>query len=135
MTKEELLAMLDECYTRLSVTEQGVGVVAIRDIPKGTNPFKNCTPVDTIKVTEEELGAYDRAVVAMVKDFCAKQDGAYEFPVRGIDTIEKNYYLNHSNEPNLISNDHGDTFIASRDIVAGEELTVDYTTYDESWGK
>lgn len=135
MTKEEFLKSLDECYTRLAPTGHGVGVVAIRDIPKGVNPFKNCTPVDTFQVSEEELSAHDPAVVAMVKDFCAKQHGMYEVPMRGIDTIEKNYYPNHSDLPNMQTLDNGDTFITSRDIKMGEELTVDYTTYDESWKK
>ncbi|HVX91452.1 MAG TPA: hypothetical protein VHC20_07645 [Candidatus Paceibacterota bacterium] len=44
MNKQQFLESLDEVWCRLAVTTHGVGVVAIRDIPKGVNPFKNCDP-------------------------------------------------------------------------------------------
>ena len=43
------------------------------------------------------------------------------------------FFLNHSKTPNLYTPDAGRTFITLREVVAGEELTVDYATYDEKY--
>lgn len=53
-------------------------------------------------------------------------------PNYGIDAITKFYYLNHSKHPNLVTPDKGETFIAARNIKAGEELTADYDSYHET---
>lgn len=132
MNKKEFLASLSEVYTRLASTKHGVGVVAIRPIPEGTDPFKNCDPFgDVIEIPEAELESSDAPDEAkdMVRDFCALQDGTYFVPDYGIDAIDKSYFLNHSSEPNLITYDDGESFVASRDIAAGEELTADYRQY------
>lgn len=131
MTKQEFLDSLNDCYTRLAPTQHGVGVVAIRPILKGINPFKHCPDIDMIEMTEEEFANFDAEVVRLVKDMCVKQNGIYFVPASGIDSIGKNYYVNHSEEPNLVTLDGGETFITARDIARGEELTVDYRTYDE----
>ena len=39
-------------------------------------------------------------------------------------------FLNHSDEPNLRQLDGGDRFVTTRDVTAGEELTVDYGSLD-----
>jgi SET domain-containing protein len=40
-------------------------------------------------------------------------------------------HLNHADTPNLVSGpDDGDTYVAARDIEAGEELTCDYYSFD-----
>jgi SET domain-containing protein len=135
MNKQEFLSSLNDVYCRLGVTQHGVGVVAIRPIPKGTDPFKHCDPAgDLLEIPAAELDECSAPEEAkqMVRDFCALQGGVYHAPNYGIDAIDKSFYLNHSKEPNMVSPDHGETFIASRDIAVGEELTADYDTYHES---
>ena len=132
MNKKEFLASLSEVYTRLAPTTHGVGVVAIRPIPAGFDPFANCDPFgDVIEIPEAELESANAPEEAkdLVRDFCALQDGVYFVPDYGIDAIDKSYFLNHSDAPNLTTHDDGETFIASRDIAAGEELTADYRDY------
>ena len=134
MNKKQFLASLEDVYCRLGPTAHGVGVIAIRAIPKGTNPFKNCDPHgDLIKIPEAELNSYpgDEAAKNVVRDFCALQDGMYYVPDYGIDAIDKSYYVNHSKTPNLETPDGGESFIAACDIAQGEELTADYDTYNE----
>lgn len=134
MTKDEVLSALREVYCRLGTTPHGVGVVAVRLIPEGTDPFKNCDPFgDVVEIPESELEAYDAPQEAkqLVRDFCALQGGVYFVPSYGIDAIDKSYYLNHSSDPNLITHDQGETFVALRDIKAGEELTANYDQYQE----
>lgn len=134
MNKAQFLESLKEVYCRLGVTPHGVGLVAIRDIPKGVNPLRLTDPFgDQLELPKEELDASDAPEEAkeLVRDFCAMQDGVFFVPTYGIDAIDKSYFLNHSKEPNMVSEDKGETFVAARDIKKGEELTADYDTYQE----
>ena len=135
MNKKQFLHSLREVYCRLGVTKHGVGVIAIRDIPKGVDPLKNSDPCgDVLEIPESELESYDAPDEAknMVRDFCALQNGVYFVPNFGIDALTKFYFLNHSKKPNMMTPDKGETFITMRDIRAGEELTADYDEYHES---
>jgi SET domain-containing protein len=135
MNKKQFLNSLSDVYCRIGRTKHGVGVVAIRPIPKGTDPFKNCDPHgDVLEITEQELesSTAPEAAKSMVRDFCALQDGVYFVPNYGIDAIDKFYYLNHSRKPNMITKDKGETFVAKRNIKTGEELTADYRLYHDT---
>ena len=47
-------------------------------------------------------------------------------PEYGFKMIDLVIYLNHSDDPNIISINEGENFETLRDIAAGEELFVDY---------
>lgn len=135
MNKKSFLTALHDVYCKLGVTKYGVGVIAIRTIPKGTDPFKNADPEgDVLRIPKKDLDTFDAPKEAkdLVRDFCALQDGAYFVPNYGIDALTKNYYLNHSKEPNMETPDKGETFITIRTIKKGEELTADYDSYHET---
>ena len=135
MNKKQFLSSLSAVYCRHGITEHGVGVIAIRDIPKGIDPLKNADPCgDVLEIPKSELDNCNAPEEAknMVRDFCALQDGIYFVPDYGIDAITKFYFLNHSKTPNMHSPDKGETFITSRKIKKGEELTADYDTYHET---
>ncbi len=134
MNKKQFLESLHEVYCRLGVTPHGVGVVAIRAIPAGMDPFKRCDPHgDVMEIPEAEFEAADVPEEAkeLVRDFCALQSGTYFVPDYGIDAIDKSYFLNHSKTPNMITKDNGETFVTARTIQKGEELTADYDEYQE----
>ena len=134
MHAAQFLASLNDTYCRLVPTTHGVGVRAIRPIPKGVDPFKNCDPFgSTLLVPERELEAapVPESAKELVRDYCTVHDGMYHVPSYGIDAIDKSYFLNHSETPNLETPNHGETFIAARDIAEGEELTADYATYGQ----
>jgi hypothetical protein len=134
VNKKQFLQSLTEVYCRLGVTKHGVGVVAIRDIPKGIDPFKHCdTHGDVLEIPQQEFDTYEapEEVKDLVRDFCAMQDGVYFVPNYGIDAIDKSFFLNHSKKPNMVTHDKGETFVAARLIKKGEELTADYDTYQE----
>ncbi len=135
MNKKSFLTALRHVYCKLGVGRHGVGVIAIRTIPKGTNPFKYADPQgDVLRIPKADLDAFDAPNEAkeLVRDFCALQEGVYFVPNYGIDALTKNYYLNHSKKPNMITNDKGETFIAMRRIKKGEELTANYDSYHET---
>ncbi len=134
MNKKQFLASLNDVWCRLGSTRHGVGVVAIRTIPKGVDPFKRCDPFgDVMKISKDELlqSGAPKEAIQMVRDFCALQDGYYYVPNFGIDAIDKSYYLNHSSKPNLVTHDKGETFVTLRTIKKGEELLANYDQYDE----
>ncbi len=134
LSKKQFLRSLQDVYCRLASTKNGVGVVAIRTIPKGVNPFKRCDPfgdVLEIPVADFEKADAPEEAKELVRDFCALQDGVYFVPDYGIDAIDKSYFLNHSKRPNLITKDRGETFAAACIIRKGEELTANYDNYQE----
>ena len=136
MNKKQFLESLKDVYCRIAVTKNGVGLVAIRPIPKGTDPFKNCDPFgDVLEIPEDEFEKYKapNSAKMIVRDFCALQDGVYFVPDYGIDALPKCYYLNHdSKKANMITRDRGEIFLAKRHIKTGEELLANYDEYHES---
>ena len=133
MRKKEVLKALDRVYCRLAPSKiHGVGVFAIRDIPKGTNPFTDSPSIAFVKVKPTELSRQQAVIRKLIEDFCPLQKGRFYLPAKGMGAIDVSYYLNTSKTPNMLEQGEGEDFIAARDIKAGEELTVDYDTYSEN---
>ncbi len=134
MRKKQWLASLNNVYTRIGVSKtHGVGVIAIRPIPKGTDPFIGCDEFgDLLRIPKAELDAYPAPTAAkeLVRAFFVLEDGYYHVPDYGLNGIPKSYYLNHSTTPNTVAIDGGETFTTARAIKTGEELTADYRTYN-----
>jgi len=120
-------------FTRLDRSDvHGVGVFAIIDIPRGTYIFKgDKSEVNWFTEKELELSTLPQAVQKLYSDFCViLPDGnskKYGCP-DSFNNMPISWYLNESKDPNL-SCDKDYDFYAIRDIKAGEELTVDYSTY------
>lgn len=133
MNKKELLKEIqDDVFTRLKPSSiEGVGVFAIKPIPKGTNPFRGDTrEVDYVEFKPEELDC-EPEIKRYIQDMCVFEDGVYYLPDVGVSAFTQGWYLNHSKEPNMATEDGGDQFIAIRDIEVGEELIIDYGTYNQ----
>lgn len=133
MLREQLLKrVLQDCYCRLRPSKiHGIGVFAVRDIPKGKNPFKTLPKYDSIgyvRITEDELDALPPKLSELIRTLFVPTDGTTHVPNHGMNVIRLNCYLNHSTKPNMRTKD-GYNFIAVRKIMTGEELTVDYRTY------
>jgi hypothetical protein len=122
-------------YTRIAVSKAppstqfpaglaGVGVFAIRDIPKDTLIFD---PDDdrTIRVPVDIVAGLSTTLRMMYQDFCPKtKDGDYECPLN-FNKLTVAWYLNDSDTPNVAANKKFQ-FRAVRDIKAGEELSYSY---------
>lgn len=122
----------ENVYIRLGVsTVQGVGVFAIRDIPKGTNLNQgdDCGDLKEIPVSEIECLNLPMEILDLYKDFLVMEDGHYYAP-KTFNIITPSWYFNHSDTPN-VGTDEGEDFYALRDIKKGEELFANYSTYDE----
>jgi len=116
-------------YTRLKPSKtHGVGVFAIRDIPKGTAVFAEDDD-DIVWVDKVVIADLSEEFKNLYKDFCILKEGRYGCPV-SFDKLTIAWYLNNSDEPNLAADDEY-RFHALRDIKAGEELTAKYSEYSE----
>ena len=120
-------------YTRIKPSTKGVGVFAIRDIPKDTELFVgdigNIVRVSVADVEKIE----DLEVRRMYFDFCPVVDGYFVAP-NDFNQITMGWYLNHSDNPNVSVRPEMQ-FFTSRFVEIGEELTADYTTYSEHAAK
>jgi uncharacterized protein len=119
-------------YTRLKPSPiHGIGVFAIRDIPKGTNIFLD-DKGKMVWVNRAEVENLNGEIKKLYDDFCPIVEDQYGCP-NGFNNLTVAWYINEpikGQKPNVICNKEYD-FIAARDIKKGEELTVDYSTYSE----
>jgi len=135
LTKSQLIENLGHgVYARLMPSPiGGVGVFAIRDIPAGINPFGE-DDIDFEKIPVSEIRNNPEIPIAVKKyaeDICVVEGGYFYIPSCGLNNINPSFFLNHSATPNMKTNDEGESFITLREIKSGEELTIDYNTYND----
>ena len=117
-------------YTRLRTSPgKGVGVFAIRTIPRGCNPFIGDDAGTTWVPAAVVEALADVELRRMYMDFCPLIDGRYLAPP-DFNRMTTSWYMNHSDLPN-VSCDEQINFVANRAIHAGEELTADYRLYSD----
>ena len=122
-------------YTRLrpsKIRKGGVGVFAIRNIKKGTNIF----PDDTARLVwihRNQLRGVPKELRQLYEDFPAIKDkgSLYGCP-KSFNLLTVPWYINESKtNPNVVCDQSTYNFFTKRNIKAGEELTVNYDTYNE----
>lgn len=130
MTKEALLKDLQQStYVMIKPSPlHGIGVFAIRDIPKGTRNIFSQGVGEWIKLTIAEVEALPKHSRDLVENHCLFDQDCYYVPDYGFKLVDLVIYLNHSDKPNVVSINDGEFFEAIIDIKAGEELLVDYGT-------
>jgi hypothetical protein len=122
----------------------GVGSVAIRDIPKGTSVYDLCTKSVKVWVDWEDISHFPKGLLRCVYDVQAQaglkvmdedfewseSDGQlWMYTTKGLNYQSTWFFQNHSDTPNLDGYTRGDRdfyYIANRDIEEGEELFEDY---------
>jgi len=139
-TNSEASRPHDEVYTQLvpsDVHKGGIGLKAIRRIPKGTVLFAgDQTDIDTW-VPEEQVSSLSPELQRLYTDFCIYSARKREYGCpKSLNQLTMAWYVNCSKAPNLACDPKTFEFSALRDIEAGEELTADYATYcDEPPGQ
>jgi SET domain-containing protein len=130
MTKAELLRELSqETYAALKPsTVHGIGVFAIRDIPKGCKDIFSKNVGEWIKLPIVEVEKLPEHSRLMIETYCVYDEQDYYVPDYGFKVVDMVNYLNHSSDPNVISVNDGEYFEAIKDISAGSELFVNYGT-------
>jgi SET domain-containing protein len=110
----------------------GVGVFAIRNVPKGAKLFE---PDDGelvwMKKSALRLDELPQRIRQLYEDFCPIKDKGRRYGCpRSFNLMTIAWYLNHSKTPN-VGCDEDYKFFALRDITTGEELTADYRSYNQ----
>ena len=136
MTKAELLQELSrETYAALKPSGvHGIGVFAIRDIPKGCKDIFSKNVGEWIKLPIADVEKLPEHSRSLVETYCVYDEKDYYVPDYGFKVVDMVNYLNHSSRPNLISVNDGEYFEAITDIPAGSELFVNYGTIVEVEG-
>jgi len=117
-------------YVRLKRSRiHGIGVFAIRDIPKRTYVFRGDNH-EMVWVKASSTSRLAKAVKMLYRDFCVSRNGRYGCP-KNFNMLTPAWYLNHSKKPNMAADENYD-FYSLRRIKKGEELTVDYDTYSDT---
>jgi SET domain-containing protein len=124
----------EQVYTRLGLSKiHGIGVFAIKKIPKDTNIFSNdIMEVYWFDKKEIDKLNLDPEIKKLYSDFCIIKDGKYGTPVN-FNSITPGWYINEpvDDDEGNVYPDSNYNFFAKRDIEKGEELTVRYSLFSE----
>lgn len=130
MTKQELLHELSaNTWVMLKPSPiEGIGVFAIRDIPKGCRDMfgKPDAAGEWMTVAKKEIEDLPVHAQFLVGNYCLYDAENYFIPAHGFKKMDVSLFLNHSDTPNVISINDGEFFEAIRDIRQDEELVIDY---------
>jgi hypothetical protein len=121
-------------YVRLAPSPiHGIGVFAIRPIPKGTNVFAN----DKVALVWIERAQLERAMPGRAERRLYEDFGIARGPVIGcpvnFNNLTPGWYCNEPapGEAANVAVESDFSFRARRDIAEGEELTVRYAEFSE----
>ena len=131
--EREVLERLKRTKARLERAENhGVGLFCVQPIMAGENIFEHERPLQSVDISAAEVGNLPIPIQEMIKDyFVPTETGAYPILDTGLNDLNITFYMNHSDQPNMMLHDGGEgdgyaKFIALRDISVGEELTYTY---------
>ena len=132
-TQKKLLEHLQsEVYCKLGVSPiHGIGVFALRPIPKGIYPLKSYLRIKEIDISKKLIKDLPKGVRQQIDTFCYYDKKKVSIPTIGLNSFDMAVYLNHSKTPNLRFKKAG-VLVSLRDIAEGEELFIDY---DISFGE
>ncbi|MCR6718864.1 MAG: SET domain-containing protein [Chitinophagaceae bacterium] len=128
MDKETLLRQLaSDTWVALQPSPiHGIGVFAIRDIPKGCRTIFSEGVGEWIRLPIKDVEQLPDHSRNLVETYCLYDENDYFVPTYGFKLMDLVLYLNHSSTPNIRSVDDGAFFEALADIKAGTELLVNY---------
>lgn len=132
----QILRRIRKTYCRIRRSQiEGVGIVAVRDIPANTNPFYGIYPQKWYRIPVSQIREYDAELYKMIDDFYViETDGTAWVPEHALNGMDISFFLNHSDTPNIQTRD-GEHFVTTRAIKKGEELSIGYETYDHKYRK
>lgn len=116
----------EDVYCRIDASPiHGVGVFAMRTIPKGVDPLKSLVPRDEIELKSADIAGLPEGVLAQMEKYCFFDGDQILASANGLNTVDMAIYINHSKSPNLRLVAPGQ-FETMRTIKKGEELVMDY---------
>ena len=126
-TKKKLFEHLrNGVYCHLAASPlHGIGVFAIRQIPKGVEPLRSLLSVDDVKFSHDQIKKLPSSVRREIEMFCYQDEKHVHVPRIGLNGANMSVYLNHSKTPNVKFKKNGE-LVSLRRIKKGEELLMDY---------
>lgn len=123
-----------EVFTRIGLSKiHGIGVFAIKDIPKNTNIFSN-DKTKMVWLGRKEINnlSLSPGIKKLYTDFCVLKDGKYGAP-ENFNSITPGWHMNEplDGEDSNVYPDADYNFYAKRDIKKGEELVIKYSLFSE----
>lgn len=136
MTAQEILEELrNQTYATLKPSPiHGIGVFAVRDIPKGCRQIFSKGHGNWIKLPIAEVERLPDHSRNLVETYCVFDEENYFIPDYGFKVMDMINYLNHSSNPNIVSLNNGEDFEAITDIPAGAELLINYNEIADAEG-
>jgi len=126
-TKALLQELTGNTYVMIKPSPvDGIGVFALIDIPKGCRDMFSTGIGNWIEVPRTEIENLPAHARTLVETYCLFDNDNYFVPEHGFKVMDLVNFLNHSEEPNIISINDGEFFETIRDIKAGEELLINY---------
>jgi uncharacterized protein len=125
--KEKLiLKRLEKVYCRLAPSPvHGIGVFAIKDIPKGTNPFNNSFMAqEAIVVNKNKIKDFGPEILSLLHDQHPTSDPNQQVVSNFPNQLIWTNYINYTDRPNIELMTNGE-WLTLRDIKKGEELLED----------
>ena len=126
MNKREIFKQLKtQIFVRLKPSKHGIGVFATHDIQAGTylRFFSNETELTDTSVTRRK-----EDVPEFFRQYCLDRGDTLRCP-KDFGRMEVGWHLNHSKKPNAYHKNYD--YYALRDILTGEEITIDYNSLEE----
>lgn len=130
LTEKLIIKRLEKVYCKLAPSPiHGVGVFAIRDIPKDLNPFSDSFMAqESIIVSKEKISHLGEDVISLLHDYHPtsgkNKQIVSNFPNQLIWSNYINYVDDTNPEPNIELLTNGE-WITLRPIKKGEELIED----------
>ena len=124
MNKKDILLQQLRSHTYVMIKPSplhGIGVFAIRTIPKGTKNIFSEGMGEWIQVSKQEVETLPQSSKDLIENHCLFDEDHYFIPEYGFKLVDLVIYLNHSEIPNVRSLNEGAQFEALRDIQEGEE--------------
>lgn len=117
-------------YTELRPSRvcSGVGVFAIQNILKG----QDCFPYSRKDLPMKWSAIEDSVTEKLIKRLCHYEEDYFYISDSPVN-LGMSYYVNHSDEPNIMYCKVKDVYLAIRDIAAGEELLCTYEPGEKDW--
>jgi hypothetical protein len=106
----------------------GVGLFTITEIKKGEKIFDDVT-ADDIYIKWNEIPNLKDEIKFYLNTMC-NSDNEGVYLSRTPNNINLSYFVNHSNNPNIIHDLEKDSFTALRDIGLDEEIVCVYYKYE-----
>tara|TARA_Y100000114_G_scaffold14195_1_gene11498 strand:+ start:719 stop:1120 length:402 start_codon:yes stop_codon:yes gene_type:complete len=126
--------LLSNTFAKLAPSNiHGIGLFSIRDIPFGQKLFEQILDDDDyIFLKNKDLEVFDVEIQNLIKSLYILEEKGVWVQRTGLNHLDYSYYINHSDEPNLIYIQNKNYYLPKRNIKKGEELTYDYNEVQDS---